>query len=91
MAYSSNDKQNLVKTFKMSEFTELRISTVSDDTGLKALDIRNWYCTRSDSEMKPTQKGVRIKQEDLADVIDTLIKNAGTDTKEDLRGMGYEF
>lgn len=91
MAYRSNDIQVEIGKIKTSEYNELRISTISDSVGLKAIDIRNWFCTSADQEMKPTQKGVRIKQEDLAEVLDLIVKNAGSDVQEDLRTRGYDF
>lgn len=76
MAYESNDIQEIVKVIKLTDFTELRVTKVSDENNnLKAFDLRNWYCTQKDPEMKPTQKGVRIKKEDLKEVLEVISAN----------------
>lgn len=92
MAYESNDKQELLKVIKVSEFSELRISAIKESNDdLKAIDIRNWYCTQKEPEMKPTYKGVRIRKDDLADVIDELIKGVDSDVIADLVAKGYDL
>lgn len=90
MAYLSNDTQEVVKTVKTGECNELRVSKISDKNGLKAIDIRNWYCTQEDLEMKPTYKGVRIKRDDLAEVLTSIIDNVDEDIKSDLLASGID-
>lgn len=90
MAYLSNDTQEVVKTVKTGECNELRVSKISDKNGLKAIDIRNWYCTQKDLEMKPTYKGVRIKRDDLAEVLTSIIDNVDEDIKSDLLASGID-
>jgi hypothetical protein len=73
MAYKSNEKITLLETISLSETLELRVSRVEDESGeFKSVDIRNWYCTTKDPEMKPTQKGVRIKKENIQEIVDLL-------------------
>ena len=92
MAYTSTDKETLIKTISTGEHTEIHITSVFDSKDIfKAMDIRTWYNTSKDPEMKPTIKGVRIKSEDLADVIDILIQNAGSDVQADLLSKGYDI
>lgn len=90
MAYESNDKQEVVGTIGLTNFTELRISTVNSEEGFKAIDIRNWYSTQKDPDMKPTQKGVRIKKEDLAEVLNIILSNLDEETSGTLKEkFGY--
>lgn len=90
MAYESNDTQEFVTTIPLSEFSEIRISVIKDgDTNnFKALDIRQWYCTQKSPDMKPSQKGIRIKEDILPDVIESFIHNAGEVVNEELRNRG---
>lgn len=92
MAYTGTDKETFIKAIPTGEHTEIRITSISDSKGVfKSTDIRTWYNTSKDPEMKPTQKGIRIKLEYLADVIDVLIQSAGSDVQADLLSMGYDF
>lgn len=73
MAYESKDIQEVIKTIPLSECTELRMSTIKDESGnFKAVDIRLWTCKKSDPEMKPTYKGIRIRKEIFCDVFEVL-------------------
>ena len=63
----------LVDTISFSEHSELRITRVENEDGsFKAIDIRNWYSTQKDPVMKPTQKGVRIYNENVEQVINAI-------------------
>ena len=84
MAYTSNDKQEVVSVIDLGRGNQIRITTVKDkDNVLKAIDIRNYYTTDS-GELSPTKKGVRIKECDLAQVIGVLLMNAGYETIIDI-------
>lgn len=73
MAYESKDIQEFIKIIPLSECTELRISTLKDESGnFKAVDIRLWACKKSEPEMKPTYKGVRIRKEIFCDIFEVL-------------------
>ena len=89
MSYESNDKQELIGAVKVSSFSELRISKIIDENdNFKAIDIRNWYCTQSNPEMKPTPKGVRVRKEDLAEVLTLILKNVHEEIDEQLAEKG---
>lgn len=77
MAYESKDIEKVIGTVKVSNCTEVRITAIRDcDTEeLKSIDIRNWYCTQKDPEMKSTYKGIRIKKDDLPYVLNTILAN----------------
>ena len=90
MAYESNDIQDVLGTIKLGNCSELRVTKVSEENGdFKAIDIRNWYCTSSNPEMKPTQKGVRIKKEHLAEVLALILENVDEDVDEQLAEKGF--
>ena len=67
--YTCTDKQEVVATVKQSDFSEIRITKLSDEnTGeVKSVDIRQWYCTKKDPTMQPS-KGIRIKDTEMAEV-----------------------
>lgn len=89
MAYESNDTQELVGSVKLGNCSELRVSKITDENDeFKAIDIRNWYCTQSNPEMKPTPKGVRIKKEHLAEVLALILENVDEDVDEQLAEKG---
>lgn len=70
---STNEKQIVVDVIKFSDFSELHITRVEDENGdFKAIDIRNWYCTRKDPTMKPTQKGVRIYKDNFERIMNAI-------------------
>lgn len=84
MAYESNDKQELLSAIKLTEFTELRINKVIDENdNLKAYDIRNWYCTRTNPDMQPS-KGIRIKKDNISDVISAVVSSLDDNLKKEL-------
>ena len=73
MAYTSESNQILVGKVKRSDFIELRITRIeSHEHELEAVDIRQWYCTQKDPEMKPTKKGVRIRADQLDNVLEAI-------------------
>ena len=73
MAYISEGKQVLIDSIRLSDFAELRISRIENKSGeFESVDIRQWYCTQSNPEMKPTQKGVRIRAEQLDSVLSAI-------------------
>lgn len=73
MAYTSESNQILVDKVKQSDFTELRITRIeSQEHEFEAVDIRQWYCTQKDPEMKPTKKGVRIQADQLGAVLEAI-------------------
>lgn len=78
--YTCTDKQEVVATVKQSDFTEIRVTKLSDEnTGeVKSVDIRQWYCTKKDPTMQPS-KGIRIKDTDIAEVLWGIIKAMSTE------------
>ena len=86
MAYNSKDIQEVVTVFDVGGDNQLRISTIKDkDTKeLKSIDLRTWYLAENGS-MQPTKKGVRIKQENLADAITSILLNCGYEVITDIR------
>lgn len=73
MAYTSESNQILIDTIKLSDFSELRVSRVeSKSNEFESVDIRQWYCTQKDPTMKPTQKGVRIRADQLDRVLEAI-------------------
>lgn len=70
MAYQSDSIQTIVDTIKLTNYSELRVTRVgTKDNEFEAVDIRQWFCTAKDSTMKPTQKGVRIRKDQLEQVL----------------------
>lgn len=68
--YTCTDKQEVMATIKQSDFSEIRITRLLDKETdeVKSVDIRQWYCTKADSTMKPS-KGIRIKDTEMAEVL----------------------
>ena len=91
MAYKSTGKEELVGVVSLGDYSELRITRISDESAnFSAVDIRNWYCTKNDSEMKPTQKGIRIKKENLAEVLNYIEKCRGIADEDTAVSIGED-
>lgn len=70
MAYNANNetKVNVVDIKKNNRGDYLKMDVVTKNSnGDKAVDIRNYYTTE-DGEIRPTQRGVRIKSEEAYDI-----------------------
>lgn len=55
-------------TISVTEFVEVRVTKLEKPDGSIVVDIRQWYSTRKDPEMKPTQKGIRFSIDKLPDI-----------------------
>ena len=77
-------EQKIFAEIQTSDNMQIKCSTISENGVDTAMDIRNWYLDKATNTYKPTQKGVRIKQEFLAEVIKGVLENVDADTKEDL-------
>lgn len=78
MGYTSDNIQTVVNTIKLTDLSELRVSRIETKEGaLAAVDVRQWYCTKSDPVMKPTQKGIRIKADQFDEFMISLNKAMG--------------
>lgn len=85
MDYETDGKQVLIGEVEITGYSKLRISKIENENGdLESLDIRQWYCTQKDSTLKPTKKGVRIKKENIVEVLNCIIGNIDLDIKEKL-------
>jgi hypothetical protein len=88
MAYKSDTIDTVVKTIKTSEKTEVRVTQIAGKNGVvQAVDIRQWYCTESDPTMKPTQKGVRVKDTQCPELLDAIIKACSSEALMDLNAL----
>ena len=68
--YQETENHITVDIVKISEFNEIRIDRIEDKEGnFKAMDIRQWYCTRTNPEMAPTQKGIRLYKENIDQIL----------------------
>lgn len=73
MAYQSKNTEEVLNSFQLGDCSELRVTEVRDEDGVvQSFDLRTWYCTKSDPEMKPTKRGVRIRADLIEDVIMTI-------------------
>lgn len=74
MAYKSSDIQEVLATLPVNDTNEIRVSAIKSEDGvLKSVDLRQWYYSEKDDEMRPTQKGVRVKEDQLDNLIKSLI------------------
>lgn len=82
--YTCTDNQEIVTTVKLTDSTELRVTKMTDkDTGVvKAVDIRQWFRTKSNPEMT-AGKGIRIKDENMAEVLKGIILSMSTEALMD--------
>ena len=82
--YSCKDKQEVMIVIKLTDATEIRVSKMTDEnTGeVKAVDIRQWFCTKSNPEMMPG-KGIRIKDENMAEVLKGIVLSMSTEALMD--------
>ena len=88
MAYESNTVDTVIQSIKVTEKSEIRIIRICDEDGqIKAVDIRQWYCTANDPTMKPTQKGVRIKDESCPDLLLGIMKSCSSEALVDLMSL----
>lgn len=84
MAYKSDDIQECVGIINPDSTVDIRVSTVKDKDGsLKSIDIRQYF-THESGEKRPTQKGVRIKEEDLTYFLELLLNNVNVETLMDI-------
>ena len=86
MAYNKEEKKdNLLTLEKNQRGDYIKVDAVLPESkeGLKSVDIRLWY-TADDKEIKPTQKGVRINEEQLFDVVKAMCSLLQEDEKENL-------
>ena len=75
MAYECESKQTVVDIIKLTDFTEVRVSKLENENGeLEAIDVRQWYCTQKNPEYTPTQKGIRIKEEFVDQLLSAIKK-----------------
>lgn len=72
--YGDSRQHDLIQTIPTGDFTELRVVALSGDTGVEAVDIRSWYCTRRDPEMKPSAKGVRLNIDKVEELREALLR-----------------
>ena len=82
--YNCTDKQEIVAVAKITDNTEIRVARLTDEkTGdVKSVDIRQWFCTKSDPTMKPS-KGIRIKDEQTADILWGILQSMSQEAKMD--------
>lgn len=52
--------EEIVSEVKITDSTKIIIKSLKEDNKKVGVDIRQWYCTKSDSIFKPTQKGLRL-------------------------------
>lgn len=72
--YESDNVQTVENVIKLTNFNELRFTSLeSKDGDFEGFDIRQWYCTQKDSEMKPTQKGIRIRKDIAVEAVTTIL------------------
>lgn len=71
MAYRNDCETEVLCTFATNATNEVRVSKLSKDGELVALDIRTYFLA-DDEEMHATQKGVRIKAENIDEFIDVV-------------------
>ena len=66
MSDDNGGTQKVLADFKRPRGEEIRVA-ISEFKGTESLNIRLWY-EHSNGEMRPTQKGVNIKYEELDDL-----------------------
>lgn len=66
--YEPKAKEELIKVIPLTDFTELRITNINDE----ATDIRQWFHTQKDPELRPSKSGIRLKNEFLPELIEVL-------------------
>ena len=83
--YESDSIQTVKNIIKLTNFTELRFSTLeSKDGDFEGFDIRQWYCTQKDPEMKPTQKGIRIRKDIAVEAVTTILNMLDKQTLDEV-------
>jgi hypothetical protein len=88
MAYQSNTKDTVVQVIKVTDKTEIRVTQIADQDGtVKAVDIRQWYCTATDPIMKPTQKGVRVQDASCAELLNGIINACSSEALTNLDSL----
>lgn len=73
MAYRNDCDSEVLCSFASGAANEIRVTKLSKDGELVALDLRNYFLA-DDGEFRPTQKGVRIKAENIDEFIE-VVKN----------------
>lgn len=83
--YESSNVENVEKIIATSDFSELRFTSLRDNKGkLVGVDIRQWYSTQKDPVKKPTQKGVRFKDETIVESVTAILKMLDKDTLDEV-------
>lgn len=85
MAYNTSNKEELFGEIQTATHNKIKVVRISDKDGnIQAVDIRQWFNTEEDAEYKATQKGVRIKYEQLSEFMKYIIDAVGADVLCDL-------
>lgn len=92
MAYESDMKNSTICTIPLTSATDYRVDLLEDKEGnFCGVDIRQWFCTKDDSEKRPNQKGIRLSRENLVTVLDCLLKEIPDDVKDELIERGVKL
>lgn len=61
--------EEIVSEVKITDSTKVLIKSLKENNKRVGIDIRQWYCTKNDSTLKPTQKGLRFYGDGLSELI----------------------
>lgn len=84
MAYKADEQIiEISKTRKGRDDLVVRRIIPNDKNKLQATDIRLWY--ESGGELKPSQKGIRLNTEEIAEVVGYIYQSMSEEEREELK------
>lgn len=88
MAYNRDEVRTEIASFPVGmRGDSIKVAEIKSKTGNISVDIRRWYIgtDASGEEVElPTQKGIRLNDEILVDVVACMINNMGAESLIDL-------
>ena len=82
MAYKSDMIENVIKDVKVTDTNVIRVTQIQNNEGkIMGVDLRQWYCTSSDPELKPTKKGIRVGNENCEELLNAFLEACSEDIR----------
>lgn len=87
MAYdNSNEVRETLLEVELSRGDLIKVDLITKGGTKKSFDIRRWY-TDDEGEVRPTQKGVRIGDDTIVDVVKSIVNSMTEEQLVDLSGV----
>lgn len=86
MAYDNIEQVTVGDVRKNSRGDYIRVQKCfNKNKGTSAVDVRDFYTSDDSEDLMPTKKGVRIQDENIADVVKYIYEAASVEAKGEIR------